>query len=204
LAIIAFIALSDKLRDLVSIGLGDPASIPGVLRRVGLDILTSTTIFIFLLAIADVVWTRLKWWDDLKMTRQELKDEHKTAEGDPLVKQKRKAIALKRSRSRMLADVPKATLVVVNPTHFAVAMRYVPAEGGAPVVLAKGLDVLALKIRELSDTHKIPIVENKPLARSLYGACEVGDVIPAEYYRAVAEVMHFVERRRQLSKPRMV
>jgi flagellar biosynthesis protein FlhB len=204
LSVIVYVTLRDKFGELVNAGFGEPAGLPSLLRDVGLDILVAVTVFVFLLAIVDIVWTRLKWWDDLKMTRQELKDEHKNAEGDPLLKQKRKAIALKRSRSRMLADVSKATLVVVNPTHFAVAMRYVPEEGGAPVVLAKGLDLLALKIRELSGEHRIPIVENKPLARSLYGACEVGDMIPAEYYRAVAEVIHFVERRRQLAKPRGV
>jgi flagellar biosynthesis protein FlhB len=200
LAVIAYVALNKKIFDLVNIGLGEPAAIPKVLQQTGIDILAPAAVFIFLLAIVDIVWTRLKWWDDLKMSRQELKDEHKHAEGDPLFKQRRRALALKRMKGRMLADVPKATLVVVNPTHFAVAMRYVPEEGGAPRVLAKGLDLVALKIREISDEHKIPIVENKPLARSLYASCEVGEMIPAEYYRAVAEVIHFVERKRQLSK----
>jgi flagellar biosynthesis protein FlhB len=200
LSVIAYVALRKKVFDLVNIGLGDPAVVPSVLKQTAIDILAPAAFFIFLLAIVDIIWTRLKWWEDLKMTRQELKDEHKHSEGDPLLKQRRRAIALKRLKSRMLADVPKATLVVVNPTHYAVAMRYVPEEGGAPRVLAKGLDLVALKIRELSDEHKVPIVENKPLARSLYASCEVGDMIPAEYYRAVAEVIHFIERKRQLTK----
>jgi flagellar biosynthesis protein FlhB len=204
LLVIGWFVLQARLRDVINVGMAEVFAIPLSLRDVCIAILTSTACFVFLLAIADIVWTRIKWWDDLKMTRQEMKDEYKLSEGDPLLKQKRKSLALRRSRSRMLADVPKATLIVVNPTHFAVALRYVASEGGAPVVMAKGLDIVALKIRELSATHKIPIVENKPLARSLYGSCEVGEMIPAEYYRAVAEVIHFVERRRQLSNTSVV
>ncbi len=203
LATLIYFVLKAKISAVFNIGLAEPSAIPGVLQTTVLDILSPITILILILAVADLVWTRLKWWNDLKMTRQEQKDEHKNAEGDPLLKHRRRMIAQKRLKIRMMADVPRATLVVVNPTHFAVAMRYVAAEGGAPVVLAKGLDLVALKIRELSEQHKVPIVENKPLARSLYAATEVGDMIPAEYYKAVAEVIHFVERKRQLaSKPR--
>jgi flagellar biosynthesis protein FlhB len=198
LSVLIYFVLSEKLTNLLTIGMGDPSAIPDVLRQTVQDIVTPTAIFILLLAIADMVWTRLKWWDDLKMTRQEQKDEHKNAEGDPMLKQKRRMIAQKRLKNRMMADVPRATIVVMNPTHFAVAMRYVAQEGGAPVVLAKGLDLVALKIREISESHKIPIIENKPLARSLYASCEVGEMIPPEYYKAVAEVIHFIERRRQL------
>ena len=199
LAALIYFVLKGKIADLFNIGLGDPAAIPAVLNQTVLDIVKPTAVFVLLLAIADMVWTRLKWWNDLKMTRQEQKDEHKNAEGDPHIKQKRRMIAQSRLKSRMMADVPKATLVVVNPTHFAVAMRYVPEEGGAPVVLAKGLDLVALKIKEISVANKIPIVENKPLARSLHASCEVGDMIPPEYYKAVAEVIHFIERKRQLA-----
>ena len=199
LAALIYFVLKGKIADLLNIGLGDPAAIPAVLNQTVLDIVKPTAIFVLLLAIADMVWTRLKWWNDLKMTRQEQKDEHKNAEGDPHIKQKRRMIAQSRLKSRMMADVPKATLVIVNPTHFAVAMRYVPEEGGAPVVLAKGLDLVALKIREISVANKIPIVENKPLARSLHASCEVGDMIPPEYYKAVAEVIHFIEHKRQLA-----
>jgi flagellar biosynthesis protein FlhB len=198
LCILIYVVLKGKINELLNIGLGDPAAVPRVLQQTALDIVTPTAIFVLFLAIIDLVWTRIKWWNDLKMTRQEQKDEHKNAEGDPHLKQKRRMIAQRRLKSRMMADVPKATLVVVNPTHFAVAMRYVADEGGAPIVLAKGLDLVALKIREISEEHKIPVVENKSLARSLYGSCEVGEMIPPEYYKAVAEVMHFIEKKRQL------
>jgi flagellar biosynthesis protein FlhB len=199
LCILIYVVLKGKINDLVNIGLGDPAAIPHSLQQTALDIATPTTLFILLLSIGDTVWTRIKWWNDLKMTRQEQKDEHKNAEGDPHLKQKRRMIAQRRLKTGMMGDVPKATLVVVNPTHFAIAMRYVPEDGGAPVVLAKGLDLVALKIKEISKENEIPVVENKPLARSLYRSCEVGDMIPPEYYKAVAEVIHFIERKRQLA-----
>lgn len=199
LCVLIYHVLKGKIADLFNIGLGDPASIPNVLKQTALDIVTPAAVFVLSLAIADMVWTRVKWWNDLKMTKQEQKDEHKNAEGDPHIKQKRRMIAQRRLKSRMMADVPKATLVLVNPTHYAIAMRYVAEEGGAPVVLAKGLDLVALKIKEISKANNIPVVENKPLARSLYGSCEVGDMIPPEYYKAVAEVIHFIERKRQLA-----
>jgi flagellar biosynthesis protein FlhB len=198
LSALAYVVLQGKLNDMLNAGLTDPAMIPNMLKSTVLDIAIPTAVFVFLLAVIDLVWTRIKWRNDLKMTKQEQKDEHKNAEGDPLFKQKRRMIAQKRLKSRMMADIPRATLVVVNPTHYAVALRYVASEGGAPVVLAKGLDLVALKIRELSDLHSIPIIENKPLARSLHSACEIGDMIPPEYYKAVAEIIHFIERKRQL------
>ena len=103
---------------------------------------------------------------------------------------------LDRSRKRMLKAVPRATMVVANPTHYAVAMRYVRAEGGAPIVLAKGVDLIALKIREIAEEHDIPIIEDKPLARSLYDAVSVDAAIPPEFYRAVAEIVHLIQEKR--------
>lgn len=204
LSILVYYVLNGKLSTIVNVGLVDPSVIPAALQKTIMDIIVPTTVFVLFLAIIDLVWTRMKWWNDLKMTRQEQKDEHKNAEGDPHLKQKRRMIAQKRLKSRMMADVPKATMIIVNPTHYAVALRYVASEGGAPVVLAKGLDLVALKIREVSDAHKIPTVENKPLARSLYSSCEIGEMIPPEYYKAVAEIIHFIERKRQLGMGKFV
>jgi flagellar biosynthesis protein FlhB len=200
LSTLVYVALKSRATEMLSAGLREPSILPRLLLKTVFDILAPISVFIFLLAIADIVWTRVKWWNDLRMSRQELKDEHKNAEGDPLFKQHRRMIAQKRLKSRMMADVPKATMVVVNPTHYAVAMRYVAEEGGAPIVLAKGLDLVALKIREVSEDHHIPIIENKALARTLHGSCEVGEMIPPELYKAVAEVIHFIERKRQLAK----
>ena len=130
------------------------------------------------------------------MSRHELKEEIKQAEGDRLLKARLKSLRLDRSRRSMMKNVPKATMVVVNPTHYAVAMRYVRSEGGAPVVLAKGVDLIALKIREIALENEVPIIEDRPLARSLYEAVTVDAVIPPEFYRAVAEIVHLIQSKR--------
>jgi flagellar biosynthetic protein FlhB len=161
-------------------------------------ILSSFTLLCIAIAVLDVFMVRTRWFKKLMMTRQEVKDELKQSEGDPLVKQRMQLLGRSRRRNRMMADVPKATMVVVNPTHYAVAMRYVAAEGGAPVVVTKGMDHLALKIRRVCEENKIPVVENPPLARALHKSVPVGSMIPPEFYRAVAEIIHFVELRRRM------
>jgi flagellar biosynthetic protein FlhB len=130
------------------------------------------------------------------MSRQEVKEELRQAEGDRMVKARLRSLRLDRSRRRMLSAVPRATMVVANPTHYAVAMRYVRSEGGAPLVLAKGADLVALKIRASAEAHDIPVIEDKPLARSLHSGVEVERPIPAEFYRAVAEIVHLIQQRK--------
>jgi flagellar biosynthetic protein FlhB len=131
------------------------------------------------------------------MTRHEVKEELKQSEGDPMVKGRMRALARARARHRMIASVPRATVVIANPTHYAVALRYTRGEGGAPLVVAKGADLVALKIREIATRHQVPIIEDKPLARALYDAVEVDQWIPAEFYHAVAKVLHFIYSREQ-------
>jgi flagellar biosynthetic protein FlhB len=126
------------------------------------------------------------------MTKQEVKDEYKNAEGDPQIKGKLKSKMREASRRRMMQNVPKADVVITNPTHYAVALRYNPDEAPAPVVLAKGADYLALKIKEIAKENNIQIVENKPLARMLYANVDVDQQIPQELYQAVAEVLAMV------------
>jgi flagellar biosynthesis protein FlhB len=155
---------------------------------------------LFLFAAIDVVIARVRWSRKLRMTRQELKEELKESEGDPLVKARRRSIAMRRARQRMLANVPRATLVIANPTHYAVALRYVSGESGAPIVLAKGTEHLALKIRESAEARGIPVVENPSLARAMYDAVKLEQLIPPEFYRAVAEIINFLQSR----KPRVV
>ena len=147
------------------------------------------------MVVADIVWSRFKWRVDLRMTRQELKDEIKQSEGDPLVKSRLRSLARDRARRRMIAAVPSATVVIANPTHYAVALKYDRAKGGAPLVVAKGVDLVALRIREVACRHSVPIVEDKPLARALYEAVEVDQWIPPEFYRAVAKILHFLYSR---------
>jgi flagellar biosynthetic protein FlhB len=130
----------------------------------------------------------------MRMSRQELRDELKQSEGDPHIRQRLRALRLERARRRMMADVPRATVVITNPTHVAVALRYVAGETAAPEVLAKGVDAVALRIRGVAAASGIPIVENLPLARALHAACEIGAVIPPAHYQAVAEVISYVLR----------
>jgi flagellar biosynthetic protein FlhB len=130
------------------------------------------------------------------MSKQEVKDEHKQSEGDPLVKQRIRMVARERARRRMIAEVPRATLVITNPTHYAVALRYTRNEGGAPLVIAKGQNLVALKIREIAERYDIPIVEDKPLARSLYDSVEVNKMIPSAFYKAVAEIIFYLHQRK--------
>jgi flagellar biosynthetic protein FlhB len=154
-----------------------------------------------ILVAADLVWSRVFWQRQLRMSRREIKDELKQADGDPIVKARLRSLARDRLRKRMIASVPRATLVIANPTHFAVALRYVREEGGAPVVLAKGQDLIALKIREIAEKHAIPVIEDRLLARSLYKAVEVDKMIPPEFYRAVAEIILFLSSRKAGARP---
>ncbi len=126
------------------------------------------------------------------MTKQEVKDEFKNAEGDPVIKSKIRRKMLEVSQRRMMQSVPQADVVITNPTHFAVALKYEPGMSRAPVVLAKGEDYLAQKIKDAAKEHDIEIVENKPLARALYYNVDIGAEIPPELYQAVAEVLAFV------------
>jgi flagellar biosynthetic protein FlhB len=129
------------------------------------------------------------------MSRQEVKDEIKDAEGDPIVRARLRSLARDRSRRRMMAAVPRATLVLANPTHYAIALRYVASENAAPLVLAKGKDLVALKIRAIAEEHGIPVVDDKALVRSMYDHVEVDRMIPPDFYRAVAEIIHFLHAR---------
>ncbi len=150
-------------------------------------------IFIFV-AIADYTYQAHEHNEKLKMTKQEVKDEHKQSEGDPQVKARLRQLRVEKARQRMMANVPKADVVVTNPTHFAVALKYNPSEMGAPVVVAKGADFIAQKIREIAEANRVPIVRNPPLARTLFETVEIDQEIPAEHYRAVAEIISFVFR----------
>ena len=128
------------------------------------------------------------------MTVQEQRDEHKEQEGDPKVRSRIREMQRERSRTRMLGNIPQATVVVTNPTHFSVALRWEEDSMDAPVVIAKGADVLAFKIRELAKEHKVPIIENAPVARSLYDSVNLDQQIPPEYYKVVAEVIRTAMR----------
>jgi len=162
----------------------------GLMRRAG--------IALFVLAAADYAWVRWRFMRGNRMTKQEVKDEHRLQEGNPEVKGRLRRIQRDLVRRRMLAAVSKATVVVTNPTHYAVALEYHRAVMTAPRVVAKGRGFVALRIRELAREHGVPIVENPPLARALHTHADVGDAIPAALFEAVAEVLAYLIRLRQL------
>jgi flagellar biosynthetic protein FlhB len=145
-------------------------------------------------AIADYGWQYFERMRRLKMTRQELRDEFKQSEGDPTVKARLRQIRSERARQRMMAAVPKASVVITNPTHFAVALAYESGKMAAPICVAKGADLIALKIREIAEAHNVPIVENPPLARALFASVDVDETIKPEHFKAVAQVIGYVMR----------
>lgn len=194
LAILAFMA--NEVRDRMIAGmLTNPAAFGLVMRDVLVNILTAITLVMAVIAVADLVWSRFHWRQDLRMTKQEVKDEHKQSEGDPIVKSRLRSLARDRARRRMMTAVPKATLVIANPTHYAIALKYVRDEDSAPLVVAKGQDLVALKIRELAEANGIPVFEDVALARSMYKQVSVDSVIPAQFYQAVAELVRIVYAR---------
>jgi flagellar biosynthesis protein FlhB len=194
--VLGYMLLRSARNDVLNAMFMEPSGLPLLILRMGSRLLVAICIATIVLVAVDLVWSRVSWSQDLRMTRQELKDEMKQIEGDPLVKARLRSLARDRARKRMIAGVPRATFVIANPTHFAVALRYVKEEGGAPMVIAKGQDLIALKIREIAAEHAIPIIEDKLLARSLYKVVEVDKMIPPEFYKAVAEIVLFLFSRR--------
>jgi flagellar biosynthetic protein FlhB len=158
------------------------------------QILIAALAVLGIIALADIGWQYFERMRRLRMTRQEVRDEHKQSEGDPAVKARIRQIRSERARKRMMANVPKAAVIITNPTHYAVALAYESGKMGAPICVAKGVDDIALKIREIGKEHNIPIVENPPLARALYASVDVDESIKAEHFTAVAQVIGFVMR----------
>jgi flagellar biosynthesis protein FlhB len=151
-------------------------------------------VVIAVIAAADFVYQRQRFLSRHRMSRQELKDELKQSEGDPQIKGRIRQLRQERSRKRMMAAVPEATVVIMNPTHYAVALKYESGKMGAPVCVAKGVDRIALRIREIAEEHDVPVVENPPLARALYASVELEAEVPPEHYKAVAGVIGYVMR----------
>lgn len=195
ITIVCTILLNSEQHHVVNAMFSDPALVPEIILDLTMRLMSAICVATVLLVATDLVWSRFKWRKDLRMTRQEVKDELRQSEGDPLMKARMRSIAQDRSRRRMMSAVPNASLVVTNPTHYAIALRYVPEEGGAPVVLAKGKDLIALAIREIAQNHEIPIMEDKALARSMYDHVEIDRTIPPEFYRAVAQLFHYLYQR---------
>ncbi len=157
-----------------------------------MKMMTGILIVLVVVAMIDLSFQRKQHTEKMKMSKQEVKDEHKQTEGDPHVKGKLRQLRAEKGRQRMMQAVPEADVVITNPTHFAIALKYNPDEMPAPICVAKGVDELALRIREVAKEHGVEVVENKPLARALYDVIEVDQIIPTEQFQAVAEVISYV------------
>lgn len=194
---IAYTAVKDEANDiflLYDIPLNQAIALCGdVIINAGLKI----SLVYLVVGIADFIYQKFRFNEEMKMTKQEVKDEYKNTEGNPEIKGRQRQRMREASRQRMMQDVPKADVVITNPTHLAVAIKYEPEVHRAPVVLAKGEDYLAQKIRETAKENNIEIVENKPLARMLYANVDIGSEIPPELYQAVAEILAMVYNTRQ-------
>jgi flagellar biosynthetic protein FlhB len=198
-AVLIFI-LRHSVVSLLSGMITPPAEFAATTRGIAIDILTAIVAVMAVISAADVVWSRFHWFQELRMSKQEVKDEMKQSEGDPIVKSRLRSLARDRARRRMMTAVPRATLVIANPTHYAIALRYVRSENAAPVVLAKGTDLVALKIREIAEANGVPVFEDVALARSMYKQVSVDSVIPPQFYQAVAELVRAVQQSKASKK----
>ena len=197
LTVLAFVCFSMTVPWMADIALMPDHDILDTLDRlyiVALSIAAGAVIVMFVVAVLDFAYQKFEHTKSLRMSRQEVKDEHKDTEGDPQIKARIRKIRAERAQQRMMGNVPNADVVVTNPTHYAVALEYKMDNMHAPKLVAKGVDSLALRIREVAEENDVPIVENPPLARALYAAVELDEEIPAEHYQAVAEIIGYIMR----------
>lgn len=171
-----------------------PLAVAGDMVHLALKIAMAALAVLAVIAVLDYLYQRYQFFKRNRMSRQEVKEELRQSEGDPAVKAKVKQIRTERARKRMMTAVPEATVVIMNPTHYAVALKYAGGQMAAPVCVAKGVDALALRIRAVAEENDVPVVENPPLARALYAAVEVDEPVPSEHYKAVAQVIGYVMR----------
>ncbi|GAA6199865.1 flagellar type III secretion system protein FlhB [Aquicoccus sp. SU-CL01552] len=169
-----------------------PETLPGYMLDATRRLLIAATVFLVPVAILDILWNRFDWRRRQMMSVKEVRDEMKESEGDPQIKGRRAALRRARARQRMATAVPHASVILTNPTHYAVALKYDQSVDAAPVCVAKGADLMARRIREIAFEHDVPIVENKPLARTLFDQVEIDETVPVEHWQVVAEIIGFV------------
>jgi flagellar biosynthetic protein FlhB len=171
-----------------------PSAVAGEMIHLVMKIMIAALSVLAVLAVLDYMLQRYRFMARNRMSKQEIKEEYRQTEGDPAIKAKVKQIRNERSKRRMMAQVPTATVVITNPTHYAIALKYESGKMAAPVCVAKGVDALAFKIREVALEHEVPVIENPPLARALYATVDLDEPIPAEHFKAVAQVIGYVMR----------
>jgi flagellar biosynthetic protein FlhB len=196
MAFVAYAVIKESLPRLVGLQAASPEGALAVLGSLLMELGMKCGLALVVMAAADYAYQRRSHESSLRMSKQDLKEESRQSEGDPHLKSKLRQVALRLARGRMMQRVPTADVVVTNPTHFAVALEYRPESMGAPVVVAKGQDLVAERIKTIATEHGVPIVENPPVARALFRSVEIGGVIPPALYQAVAEVLAFIYRLR--------
>lgn len=189
---VIFLVLKSHMSEYAGLAALELMAVMEYLRHQVLAMIMIVVLLVFALAAADWFYQRWSFNQQMKMTKQEIKDEHKQTEGDPMIKGRLRALRMQRARQRMMAAVPKASVVVTNPTHYAVALQYDQDSMGAPILVAKGVDLIAKRIRDLATENEVPIVENPPLARALYATVDLDEEIPPEHYKTVAEIIGYV------------
>jgi flagellar biosynthetic protein FlhB len=190
--LLAWWVLNPHLVELENLAGMDPAVMLAFAADILRRLVFAVAAFLLIVAGADWFWQRQRFMARMRMTKEELKEDFRQSEGDPHVKARQKQLRNERARRRMIQAVPEATVVVMNPTHYAVALKYDAGETPAPMCVAKGLDTLALKIREVAEANGVPVIEDPPLARALYAAVDVDEVIPPAHYEAVAKIIGFI------------
>jgi len=189
---LAWWVLKPHLQDMNNLAQLEPGAMLPFMADILRRLFFAVAAFLLVVAGADWMWQRQRFMKRMKMTKEELKEDYKQSEGDPHIKARQRQLRVERARRRMMQAVPGATVVVMNPTHYAVALKYDAEESGAPMCVAKGLDTIALKIREVAEAAGVPIIEDPPLARSLYAAVDIDEVIPPAHYEAVAKIIGFI------------
>ena len=196
-AIVAWMVLKPHLAEFAALPTLEPAAMLPLSAKILRTLVFAVAGVMLVIAAVDWMWQRQRFMQRMRMTKEELKDDYKQSDGDPHVKARQRQMRHERARRRMMQAVPKATVVVMNPTHYAVALKYEQGEAQAPQCVAKGLDAVALKIREVAEAAGVPVIEDPPLARALYASVEIDEVIPATHYEAVAKIIGFILSGRQ-------
>jgi len=199
---VAYLALKPHLTEFQKLPEVDPMAMLAVAMDMLKALVYGVLALLGITAGLDWFWQRQRFMQRMRMSKQEVKEDFKQSEGDPHIKARLRQLRVERAKRRMMHNVPKATVVVMNPTHYAVALRYESGDTPAPICVAKGLDLIALRIREVAEAHNIPVIEDPPLARALYATTDIDETIPREHYEAVAKVIGFVLQRSQRRRAR--
>jgi len=190
--LIAYITLHAEIPDLLGLPGTPVLNIVKTMGKIFLKLSLYIVIFLLLLSVVDYLWQRFQYIKKLKMSKQDVKDEHKQAEGDPQIKAQQRKIRFQWAMRRMMAEVPEADVVITNPTHYAVALKYEYEKMRSPRLVAKGRDLIARRIKEVAREHNVPVVENPPVARAVYAAVELNAFIPGELFKPVAEILAYI------------